>query len=137
MSQETPPNTAPPGLHLDWENWLPYLQDSDATDAEKRQLIERGLALYAQYAADGDLSLITAVTDRFKVYRDFETMGFNYMTGDACSSTFTAPHIMSEKFRAMLLTEQSAYAKRIREKYYKDYISAESIALDGHQKAIA
>lgn len=30
----------PPGLHLNWEDWLPYFEDSDATDAEKRQMIE-------------------------------------------------------------------------------------------------
>ena len=32
------PNTA--SLHLKWEDWLPYLEDSGASDAEKRQLIE-------------------------------------------------------------------------------------------------
>ena len=32
------PNTA--SLHLKWEDWLPYLEDSGASGAEKRQLIE-------------------------------------------------------------------------------------------------
>ncbi|GAB5449605.1 hypothetical protein [Gymnodinialimonas sp.] len=29
-----------PSLHLDWEAWLPYLDDPTATEDEKRQLIE-------------------------------------------------------------------------------------------------
>ena len=39
--RKPPPKTqAKPSLHLTWEDWLPYLEDSTATDAEKRQLIE-------------------------------------------------------------------------------------------------
>lgn len=29
-----------PSVHLNWQDWLPYLEESDATEAEKRQLIE-------------------------------------------------------------------------------------------------
>lgn len=35
-----PPAPARPGLHLNWEEWLPYLDDLNATEAEKRQFIE-------------------------------------------------------------------------------------------------
>lgn len=40
--KDTPPPTPPPkpSIHLDWEEWLPDLEDSNATEAEKRQLIE-------------------------------------------------------------------------------------------------
>lgn len=33
-------STARPSFHLNWEDWLPYLEDSDATEAEKQALIE-------------------------------------------------------------------------------------------------
>jgi len=35
--------TQPPertSVHLTWQDWLPYLEDSDASDEDKRQLIE-------------------------------------------------------------------------------------------------
>ena len=35
-----PPALARPSLHLNWEDWLPYLDDPNATEAEKRRLIE-------------------------------------------------------------------------------------------------
>lgn len=31
---------ARPAVHLNWEDWLPYLEENDATEVEKRQLIE-------------------------------------------------------------------------------------------------
>ena len=40
--KDTPP-TPPPirhSIHLNWQDWLPYLEDSTATEAEKRQVIE-------------------------------------------------------------------------------------------------
>lgn len=38
---DTPPKPPPkPSLHLNWEEWLPYLDDTEASDADKRQLIE-------------------------------------------------------------------------------------------------
>ncbi|MEO1346928.1 MAG: hypothetical protein AAFV74_22515 [Pseudomonadota bacterium] len=43
---ETPPTpperhaTTKPSIHLTWQDWLPYLEDSGASDADKRQLIE-------------------------------------------------------------------------------------------------
>ncbi len=39
-SKTPPPKPTQPSLHLNWQDWLPYLEDSDASDAEKRQLIE-------------------------------------------------------------------------------------------------
>lgn len=49
MTKPTPP---PPSLHLNWEDWLPYFADSDATDDEKRQMIE---ALWSIVTAFVDL----------------------------------------------------------------------------------
>ncbi|MEP1520930.1 hypothetical protein [Ascidiaceihabitans sp.] len=41
MPEHTPPQTPiPPHLHHNWEDWLPYLTHSEASDAEKRVLIE-------------------------------------------------------------------------------------------------
>lgn len=38
---QPPPKTPKaPSVHLNWQDWLPHLEDVDATDAEKRQLIE-------------------------------------------------------------------------------------------------
>ncbi len=34
------PSTPKPKLHHDWEDWLPYLEQSDATPEQKRALIE-------------------------------------------------------------------------------------------------
>ena len=37
------PQTAPPkrpSIHLNWQDWLPYLEDSGASEEDKRQLIE-------------------------------------------------------------------------------------------------
>lgn len=37
----TPPKPPPkPSIHLSWEDWLPYLAESNASDEEKRLLIE-------------------------------------------------------------------------------------------------
>lgn len=38
-STETTPVTRP-SVHLNWQDWLPYLEDSPASAVEKRQLIE-------------------------------------------------------------------------------------------------
>ncbi|MEL6468055.1 MAG: hypothetical protein AAFQ58_24090 [Pseudomonadota bacterium] len=41
MTAAPPQDTeAPPTLTCDWQDWLSYLEEVDATDAEKRQLIE-------------------------------------------------------------------------------------------------
>lgn len=48
MSKPLPPlppltdkfRNAPPRLQFDWQEWLPYLEQADATEAEKRELIE-------------------------------------------------------------------------------------------------
>ena len=34
------PQTAKPKIHFDWQDWLPYLEEYDCTDTQKRQLIE-------------------------------------------------------------------------------------------------
>lgn len=35
----TSPDT-PPTIHLNWQDWLPYLEESQASEAEKKLLIE-------------------------------------------------------------------------------------------------
>jgi hypothetical protein len=36
-----PPQTRPtPSLHLNWQDWLPYLAECDGSDEDKRQFIE-------------------------------------------------------------------------------------------------
>ena len=38
---DTPPTPPPkPSLHLNWEDWLPYVAHSDVSDDEKRKAIE-------------------------------------------------------------------------------------------------
>lgn len=39
---ETPPTASQskPILQFDWEEWLPYVEDSDLTDDQKREMIE-------------------------------------------------------------------------------------------------
>lgn len=39
-----------PSLHLNWEDWLPYLDDTEASDADKRQLIETLWAIMMGFA---------------------------------------------------------------------------------------
>lgn len=38
--EQADPNTKARQLYFDWEEWLPYLAESDTTDAEKRAMIE-------------------------------------------------------------------------------------------------
>ncbi|MDX8353967.1 hypothetical protein [Cognatiyoonia sp. IB215182] len=39
--KDTPPTPPPkPSIHLDWEEWAVYLTECDATDEQKRALIE-------------------------------------------------------------------------------------------------
>jgi len=35
-----PTSVTPPKMHLNWQDWLPLLEDEDIPEAEKRQLIE-------------------------------------------------------------------------------------------------
>ena len=39
---ETPPTTSKskPTLQLIWQDWIPYVEDSDLTDDQKREMIE-------------------------------------------------------------------------------------------------
>ncbi len=34
------PETAPPGLEIDWDAYLPFFEDEDISEADKRELIE-------------------------------------------------------------------------------------------------
>lgn len=43
MPKPTPPTPPPPpypAIQLDWEEWMPMVDDTSLTDAEKRQVIE-------------------------------------------------------------------------------------------------
>lgn len=40
MTTTAPPPDTPATLTCDWQDWLSYLEEVDATDAEKRKLIE-------------------------------------------------------------------------------------------------
>ncbi|MEP2890910.1 hypothetical protein [Tateyamaria sp.] len=45
MTVPTPPirdqfNDQKPGLAFNWEDWLPYFEEADITDAQKREMIE-------------------------------------------------------------------------------------------------
>ncbi len=40
MPKPPPPNQTAPSLHLDWKDWLPYIDRSDLTDDQKREMIE-------------------------------------------------------------------------------------------------
>ncbi len=39
-----PPTKSPPNpqttIHFDWQEWLPYVENSDLTDAQKQEMIE-------------------------------------------------------------------------------------------------
>ena len=39
-----PPTNSPPNpqttIHFDWQEWLPYIEDADLTDAQKQEMIE-------------------------------------------------------------------------------------------------
>jgi len=116
-----------------------YAVDPDLPSSEKREIIKRGLAFYGQYIEDelNNRVIITAVTDKFKVYRDFFNMGFEYITGDHRTSTFTAPHIMGEKFRSMVLQKQSSYATNIKNLYLDDFRQAITVFCEEPKREIA
>jgi hypothetical protein len=38
--KETPHEAVPPVLHFDWRDWLPYFEDENVSEAQKRVLIE-------------------------------------------------------------------------------------------------
>lgn len=40
-SPTTPPPRTSPALRFDWRDWLPYLEDEDIPEDQKRELIER------------------------------------------------------------------------------------------------
>ena len=55
-----PTSTARPSLQLSWQDWLPYLEDSAASEADKRRLIE---TLWAIILAFVDLGWEIVPTD--------------------------------------------------------------------------
>ncbi len=110
-----------------------YAVDPGIKFSEKKELMERGFAFYGQYIEDKNIPAITAVTDRFKVYRNLYNMGFRYITGEHKTSTFSAPHIMGEKFRSMILTKQTSYAETLKQRYKNDYLNAVTINCQNHE----
>ncbi len=53
----TTDHTPKSSLYHDWRDWLPYLGDSDATDDEKRRLIET-LMIIVECFADMDYDVL-------------------------------------------------------------------------------
>ena len=55
LTPPTPPPTSrpKPSLHLNWEDWLPYLTVSEAPDAEKRKFIETLWSIMMAFADHG------------------------------------------------------------------------------------
>ena len=52
--KDTPEPPPPkPGLHLDWEDWLPWLEDTGASEDDKRQFIEALWAIAMGFADAG------------------------------------------------------------------------------------
>mmetsp|Transcript_23905 Transcript_23905/g.43460 ORF Transcript_23905/g.43460 Transcript_23905/m.43460 type:complete len:91 (-) Transcript_23905:1631-1903(-) len=37
---DTPTARPMPSVQFDWQDWLPYMEDTDLTDAQKREMIE-------------------------------------------------------------------------------------------------
>lgn len=40
MTRPTPPDTPPPKVQFDWQEWLPYIAEADLAEAEKQHMIE-------------------------------------------------------------------------------------------------
>lgn len=40
MTQKPPVPPPKPSLHLNWEDWLPFLENQDIPEAQKKELIE-------------------------------------------------------------------------------------------------
>ena len=41
MTDNPPPqNTPPPAIHFDWQDWLPFFEDTNIPENQKQELIE-------------------------------------------------------------------------------------------------
>ena len=53
MKDTSEPPPPKPGLHLNWQDWLPYLEDKGASEDDKRQFIETLWAIAMGFADAG------------------------------------------------------------------------------------
>ena len=51
--QDKPATTPPPALRFDWRDWLPYLEDADIAEDQKRELIETLWAIVTTFVDMG------------------------------------------------------------------------------------
>jgi hypothetical protein len=99
-----------------------YTVDMSLSEEQKQFLGMIAGSFYYNYHSDHDIkNFITATSDKFKVYRTRTLFGYDYMNDDTEFSTFTAEHIMGEKFRAMKMTEFSDWCKAMGEKFQSMY----------------
>lgn len=99
-----------------------YTIDPDLAPEEKAALMEMMFGFYYLYHSEKDVTnFITATSDKFKVYKTRMKQGYRYLNDDSEFSTFVAPHIMNEKFRAMVMTEFSLESRNLAKKYANFY----------------
>ena len=53
MADQDDDKPSPPNIRFAWRDWLPYLEDSDATEAEKQELIETVWAIVTAFVDMG------------------------------------------------------------------------------------
>lgn len=103
-----------------------YTIDPNLSDDLKKQLAQMILGFYYLYHCENNInSFITAASDKYKVYNTRLKQGYQYIGDDSNFATFCAPHIMNEKFRAMVMTEFSLESRRLAREfqhYYDDKI---------------
>lgn len=101
-----------------------YTIISDASPEEKQLYSMMFGCFYYNYHKENNIKhFITATSDKFKVYRTRAMQGYSYLNENDELSTFTANHIMGEKFRVMIMDEFSDWSKQMGEKYKSMYDS--------------
>ncbi|WP_127718055.1 hypothetical protein [Halobacteriovorax sp. HLS] len=99
-----------------------YTINPNLSADEKLLLSEMMMAFYYLHHQDENINtFITAASDKFKVYNIRLKQGYNYINNDCELSTFAAPHIMNEKFRAMAMTSFSLESRNAGKRYKKFY----------------
>lgn len=99
-----------------------YTIDPNLSPEDKATLGEMILGFYYLYHTEENVTnFITATSDKFKVYKTRIKQGYKYLNDDSDFSTFVAPQIMNEKFRAMVMTEFSLESRILAKKYADFY----------------
>ena len=89
---------------------------------EKLHIYRLNLSFYFNYHRENGISnFITAASDKFKVYNIRASQGYTYLDDNDISSTFTADHIMGEKFRVMTMTKFSDLSSEVANEFYSLY----------------